>query len=121
MDTGFDSKQGVIYNAIDIMNSETEKRQPTPAELLFKKLEKPLDTVAQATDVNNGAVKLFIEGHLTVDQLTKFSLGLARRADELADKIFHTDMSTKKCPKGNRWHLRRCKPSRWKIEDRQLR
>jgi hypothetical protein len=30
--------------------------------------------------------------------LAKFSLGLARRADELADKIFHTDMSSKKMP-----------------------
>ena len=98
MDTGTDSTQSVVFNSTDISIAENDNRQLTHSERLLKQLERPLDTITQAVDLNNGAVKLFVEGHVTTDQLMRFSLGLARRADELAEKIFNTDMSTKKMP-----------------------
>ena len=80
------------------MDKDLEKRKRTPAELLLQQLELPLDTVSKGAELNNGAMKLFVEGQLTNDQLAKFSLDLARRADELADKILHTDMRKNTMP-----------------------
>ena len=79
-------------------NPENEKRQLTPAEQLMQRLESPLSKTSQASEINNDAVRLFIEGKLTPDQLTKVSIGLAKAADELAAVIYVRDMSNNKMP-----------------------
>src|SRR4051794_9652389 len=79
-------------------NVEDGKKQPTPAEQLMQQLEKPLGNINRATELNNDAVRLFTEGQLTIDQLVKVSVGLAKGADNLADKILRTDPSKSQFP-----------------------
>jgi hypothetical protein len=61
------------YNPIEIPSMDNEKRQLTPSEILFQQLENPLDTTVQASELNNGAVRLFIEGQLVNQILPGFS------------------------------------------------
>ena len=77
---------------------ESEKPKPTPAEELFQRLERPLRNIDVASELNNDAVALFAEGKLSLEQLTKFSMGLARQADALAQRIYKTDVSAKDYP-----------------------
>jgi hypothetical protein len=77
---------------------ENDKKQLTLSEQLFQRLEIPLSTIYQATGLNNDAVRLFAEGQLSADQLTKFSVSLAREADNLAGKILKTDSNDNPMP-----------------------
>jgi hypothetical protein len=79
-------------------NMETDKPKLTPAEELFQRLERPLRNINIASELNNDAVALFTEGKLTTDQLTKFSMGLARQADALAQRIYKTDIKENPMP-----------------------
>ena len=79
-------------------NVEDGNKQPTPAEQLMQQLEKPLGNINRATELNNDVMRLFTEGKLTVDQLIEASVGLAKGADNLADKILRTDPSKSQFP-----------------------
>jgi hypothetical protein len=95
---------------------ENGKKEPTPAEQFMQQLEKPLGNINRATELNNDAVRLFTEGKLTVDELIKASVGLAKGADNLADKILRTDPNKSQFPDTNQWPFLLCKPLREKIE-----
>jgi hypothetical protein len=80
------------------MDMEREQRQLTPSEQLFQRLETPVNSIGQVSEMNNEAVKLFTEGHLNAEQLVKFSLGLAKEADSYSKKILKTDMKNNSMP-----------------------
>jgi hypothetical protein len=77
---------------------ESEKPKLTPAEELFQRLERPLRNIDVVSELNNDAVALFAEGKLSLEQLTKFSMGLARQADALAKRIYKTDIKENPMP-----------------------
>ena len=77
---------------------ENDKQKLSPAERLQQELKDPLISSEQARNLNNATVALFVEGKLTADQCAKASLDLARAADEYSNKVFATDVSTKKMP-----------------------
>src|SRR5512135_8 len=70
---------------------EQEPREPSPKEQFFQQLERPLRNINTAAEVNNRAVRLFVEEQLSANELAQASLTIAHGADKLAQKIFYTD------------------------------
>jgi hypothetical protein len=62
-----------------------------------------LKSLGQGAELNNDAVALFTEGQLTVDQLMKFSVGLARKADGYAGEILKVDMRHNTMPENKKF------------------
>jgi hypothetical protein len=76
---------------------EHAPRQLPPGEKLLYQVEQSVTSVSDAQTLNNEAVRLFTEGKLTIDQLIKFSVALARSADAYSAVIRETDVNhTKK-------------------------
>ena len=77
---------------------DNKERQLTPAEQLLLRAEGPYKKIDEAVEINNEAVRLFAEGRLKPDQLTRAALSLAKGADYLAFKILKTDIKKLESP-----------------------
>lgn len=77
---------------------DNKEKQLTPAEQLMQRTEGPYKKIEEAVELNNEAVKLFTEGLLKPDQLTRVSVSLAKGADYLASKILKTDIKKLESP-----------------------
>src|SRR3954447_11073247 len=64
----------------------------------MQRTEEPYKKIEEAVELNNEAVRLFAEGLLKPDQLTRASLSLAKGADFLASKILKTDIKKLQSP-----------------------
>src|SRR3954452_15005639 len=77
---------------------DNKEKRLTPAEQLMQRTEGSYKKIEEAVDLNNEAVRLFAEGLLKPDQLTRVSVSLAKGADYLASKILKTDIKKLESP-----------------------